>query len=361
MTGMSRWTRSGSFAVAVTALAALATGCSAASSSGGGAATTTSLTATLPTSFGPAEKTTLNVGVVPAMDSAGFFVALHDGLFAKEGLTVNYTPATSSETAVKQQLQSKLDISAGNYVSYIEEAALNQAPIEVVAEGSVMQAGAQTIFVRANSKITTLAGLKGATMATNAPRNVEYLLAASFLRENGIDPGNVHWSSQPIAFPLVAPDLAAGKFEAAVLPEPFASIAEQRYGEVPLADLNQGATEQFPIEGYVVTKQWASKYPNTLKRFLAALEVGQEISDSQRGAVEQAFEALQAPQDGQVPKEIGAVMALDTYPVGVDQVRLQRVADVMQQFGLLPRQYNVSGMVLPPRFFNFGQFSSSAS
>src|ERR1700759_980721 len=71
----------------------------------------------LPTNFGPPEKGTLNVGVVPAMDSAGFFIALHDGLFAKEGLKINYTPAVSSETAVAQQVAKKptLDISGGNY------------------------------------------------------------------------------------------------------------------------------------------------------------------------------------------------------------------------------------------------------
>ena len=31
------------------------------------------------------EKTTLNVAVVPAVDSAGFFVALHEGLFKAAG------------------------------------------------------------------------------------------------------------------------------------------------------------------------------------------------------------------------------------------------------------------------------------
>ena len=29
-------------------------------------------------------------------------------------------------------------------------------------------------------------------------------------------------------------------------------------------------------------------------------------------------------------------MSLDTYPIGIDQTRLQRVADVMYQFSLLP-------------------------
>ena len=34
-------------------------------------------------------------------------------------------------------------------------------------------------------------------------------------------------------------------------------------------------------------------------------------------------------------------MALDTYPIGIDEARLQRVADVMYQFGLLPNRFNV--------------------
>ena len=145
------------------------------------------------------------------------------------------------------------------------------------------------------------------------------------------------------------------------MPEPFASIAEQEYGAVPLADLNQGATSDFPIEGYVVTKAWAAQNPNTLKRFLAALEIGQEISDTDRAAVEQAFESIKGPQNGQVPTGIAAVMALDTYPIGVDATRLQRVADVMYQFGLLPTRFNVSSMLLPSSFFNFSQFSRRSS
>src|SRR6185437_12199061 len=65
------------------------------------------------------QKTTLNVAVVPAVDSAGFFVALHQGLFAKEGLTIHYTPAVSSEEVISQQLTGKYDITGGNYVSFI--------------------------------------------------------------------------------------------------------------------------------------------------------------------------------------------------------------------------------------------------
>jgi NitT/TauT family transport system substrate-binding protein len=310
-------------------------------------------------SIGPAEKTTLNVGVVPAMDSAGFFVALHDGLFAREGLTINYTPAVSSETAIGAQLQGKLDISAGNYVSYIEAVADNHDPLEIVAEGSVMQQGAQVIFTMPGSGIKTLGDLKGHVLGVNAPYNIDYLLDVSVLTENGISKTDVRFPSEPIPFPDMAAELSSGKIDAATMPEPFASLVEQQLGAVTLADLNQGATTDFPIEGYVVTKSWAEKYPNTLKRFLAALEQGQEISDTDRAAVEQAFMSIKGAQNGQVPPSIAAVMALDTYPIGIDQTRIQRVADVMHQFGLLPNTFNVSSMLMPASEFDFSAFSSS--
>ena len=370
MTGRRIWGRTAACAAALTAVAGLAAGCSSGSGTGS-VISTTSLGSSLPTNFGPPEKTTLNVAVVPAMDSAGFFIALHDGLFAREGLTINYSPAISSETAVAQQLKGQLDITGGNYVSYINEAAVNHAPIEVVAEGSIMQQGAQTIFTMPSSKITTLGELKGHLVGVNAPGNIDYLLGVSVLQENGINPGSVEFPNATmkdfaatggaIPFPLMAGDLAAGKIAAAIMPEPFASIAEQEYGAVPLADLNQGATTDFPIEGYVVTKAWAEQNPDTLKRFLAALSAGQEIADTNRAAVESAFESLKGAQNGNVSSSIAAVMALDTYPIGIDQTRLQRVANVMYQFNLLPAAYNVKNMLMPSQDFDFSPFSAAGT
>ena len=66
------------------------------------------------------EKPNLNVAVVPALDSAGFFVALYQGLFKAQGLNVHFIPATSSETVIANQVKGTDDITGGNYVSYIQ-------------------------------------------------------------------------------------------------------------------------------------------------------------------------------------------------------------------------------------------------
>jgi NitT/TauT family transport system substrate-binding protein len=293
-----------------------------------------------PSAIGPLKATTLNVAAVPSVDSAGFFVALYEGLFKQAGLTIKYTPALSSDTVIDGQVKGQYDITVGNYVSYVEHVAFQHQPLEIVAEGSLMQEGSQAIYTLPGSPIKTLADLKGHVLGTNAPKNINYLLAASVLTEDGISPSAVRFTTKPVAFPQLVTDLATHKVDAASLPEPFATIAEESLGATVLTDMNQGATLDFPILGYVVAKPWAQAHPDALRAFLTALEQGQQIADTNRGEVERAMEAL----TGTKPI-IADVMAFNTYPIGIDKVRLQRIPDVMLQFGILSKPFNISQML----------------
>ncbi|MGH3152228.1 MAG: ABC transporter substrate-binding protein [Streptosporangiaceae bacterium] len=301
----------------------------------------------------------LDVAVVPAVDSAGFFVALHQGLFTAQGLHVTFIPAVSSETVINAQAlgtaRDHVDISCGNYVSYVQAQenydlgkrpssasdATVAADLDIFAEGSVMQPGAQGLYVMPGSHIRSLAGLEGKIIGVNAPGNILYLLAASVLADNGLSVSGARFAYYPL--PEMAAMLKAGKIAAAVLPEPFASQAELSMGVTLLADLDQGATTAFPVQGCAVTRQWAKQHPALLAAFRTAFEQGQEIADTNRSAVEAAMEALPAPLG--VSRVTAAVMALDSYPVGpVDTARVQRVADVMRQFLGFPA-FNMTTMI----------------
>jgi len=296
-----------------------------------------------------AEKPDLTVAVVPAVDSAGFFVALHEGLFRTQGLNVKFVPAISSETVIAGQMHGQYDITAGNYVSYIQAQQSHRASLYIFAEGSVLQRGDFGIYTMPGSRIKTLDELRGRTIAVNAPKNILYLLAASLLTEQGMPPRDVRFVIAKNGFPAMPAELKAGAFNAAVFAEPFGSVAEEAVGAVPLADLDQGATTNFPVEGYVVTQQWAKKYPRTLASFYRALEQGQEIADTDRAAVEAAFAAL--PGSLGLSSTITSVMSLESYPfspgpVGsVDTARLQRVVDVMRQFIGFPA-FSIGSMLM---------------
>ena len=65
------------------------------------------------------EKPELTVGAVGAVTAAGLYVAQQQEFFAAEGLTVTIVPATGSGPVMADLLNGRLDVSLGNYVSFI--------------------------------------------------------------------------------------------------------------------------------------------------------------------------------------------------------------------------------------------------
>jgi NitT/TauT family transport system substrate-binding protein len=322
-------------AVAVTMLAA---GCS----SGGSGSGTTRL---------KLEKTNIVVNAFPAIDSAGLYIAKDQGLFAAQGLNVKIVPVNpnaippSTQDLIKGQVGGQWDITAGDYVTYIQNQLGDGVPkqnLRIVAESSFLQPNVLTVMVKGGSPISQVSQLKGKNVSVNATNDIGTLLINSLLVSHGLLPQQVHYTTVP--FPGVAEALTAknSRLTAAFAPEPFVSSGEAQAGLEELADLDQGATQDFPIQGYAVTAEWAQKYPNTLKAFTTALAQGQQIADTDRAATEAAIEKYLG-----IPKQAAAFISLPAFPLGIDAVRLQRVVGAMTRFGLLPRdtQFKVTSMI----------------
>jgi NitT/TauT family transport system substrate-binding protein len=169
------------------------------------------------------------------------------------------------------------------------------------------------------------------------PNNIGTLLVGTALEENGVPLSSVRLKAVP--FPDMATALQKHQVDAAWLPEPFISSAEQQIGAQQVFDLDQGATANFPIAGYVATNAWMQKYPRTAAAFTAALERGQALADSNRADSELGMQTYAG-----INRQTAAIMAFDNYPLGVDRIRLQRVADGMLRFGLLSKAFNVGQM-----------------
>jgi NitT/TauT family transport system substrate-binding protein len=286
------------------------------------------------------EKPNLTVALVPAITNVGLFLAQSHGFFAAEGLTVKVVPVISSTAAVTEQLHGRIDVTAGAYVSYILAQANNPGAIawRILAEGSVSQAHSQQVLIARRSPVRTVADLKGKTVGVNIVGNTGTLLIDAMLAQSNVPVSLVTQAGIP--FPHLAGALASGKIEAGWFDEPFLSEAEAAIGAQQLYDTDSGATQNFPISGYMVTEQWARRYPRTAGAFTRAITRGQALADADRAAAEAACVTFIKG----LTRQVAAVLTFDQYPTGIDPVRLQRVPDVMHQFGLLANHFDITAM-----------------
>jgi NitT/TauT family transport system substrate-binding protein len=280
------------------------------------------------------EKPNITVAALPAADLAGLYVAQDDGFFAQQGLHVTIEKIASSAAVIADQLKGKVDITAGSYVAYIAAQAAG-ARFRILAEASALRPNTRVLVVPAGSSIKSLNDLVGKKIGLNGTNSIGTLLISVLLAEHGISPAKVTFVTDPQGFPAMPAQLHDGAWAAAFLAEPYVTVAEEDYGEGVMDDLDQGATLNFPIDGYMATQAWAQKYPNTAAAFVRAIEEGQALADTDRAAVEAAL-----GKSDSLPRVVTAVMALPEFPVGpVDEARMQRTAEAMLEYGLLSDQY----------------------
>jgi NitT/TauT family transport system substrate-binding protein len=154
------------------------------------------------------------------------------------------------------------------------------------------------------------------------------------LAAHGVARRKVRFITDPGGFPVMPQHLRDGDWSAALLSEPYITAAGEQYGEQVLADLDQGAALNFPIDGYVATQAWATQHPNTAAAFTRAIQQGQAIANRDASAVQAAM----AHYDD-LPPQVTAAIAQAGYPVGpVVEASIQRVAISMLKFGLLGQQ-----------------------
>jgi NitT/TauT family transport system substrate-binding protein len=308
---------------------------------------------------GPApEVPSIVIEAVPTADAAGLYIAEDNGYFAQQGLKVTIAPINGGEYGMGDLQTGKAQLVEGNYVSFIlaqiagQFAAPNpknptqtepSKPIDMrmIADSSQMQAGNQALYVMPSSGYKTVKDLvkNHVSVGVNTRHNIGTVLLGSLLASIGDKVGALGQSPQVL--PNMPQLLDSGVIKAAWLPEPFGTEAQQEYGAVQLADFNQGSLQNFPIGTIVGSNAWVSSHPNTVAAFLRAYNEGQQQADTDRAAVEAA---LVKHVTGMTP-ELAATMTLDTYPLAMDVPVMQRVADAMYEFGVIPKPYDLKNMI----------------
>jgi NitT/TauT family transport system substrate-binding protein len=295
-----------------------------------------------PASDSGLEQTEITVGTMPIGDTAPLQIAISQGLFKAEGLTVKTSVINGGAEAVPKLKSGQLDISVGNYVSFIAARARGALEPKIVAEASQSAPMTHALLVAKDSPIRTLADLKGKKIAVNTKRNVGTLMVRSAARRAGVQLDEDR-NFVEVPPPNTEAVLKSGGVDAAAAVEPFGTQITRKLGARVLADLSHGPTVGFPLAGWVSTEEFVARNPKTIAAFQRAIIKAQGIA-ADRKVVQDILPKYARGIDA----DVAASMKLTLYPTSLDPARLERVANLMRQYGLLTQPVEVRSMLVTP-------------
>ncbi|MGA2829496.1 MAG: ABC transporter substrate-binding protein, partial [Streptosporangiaceae bacterium] len=273
-------------------------------------------------------------------DAAPFILAVQRGYFTRAGLHVTYTLTPQSTAAAADLVHGTVNvIAAANYVSFLSAQAHGAMNIRILAANSQCGTNTQAVLALPGSGITSPADLAGKTIAVNVAPNIQTLTITRQLQADGVPTAGVRYVAIPFA--AMATALKAHRVAAISEVEPYLTSTETSLGAQPVLQQCTGPTAGIPLGGYLTTATWADTHPAAARAFQHAIEQGQALAATSRAAVEKVL-----PTYMHISKSTAALVNLNTFPTTADPKVLQRVADLMQEGGMLTKPLNVTPLVI---------------
>ncbi|MFF5989811.1 ABC transporter substrate-binding protein [Prauserella flavalba] len=289
---------------------------------------------------GNLEKSKISVSVMPTIDLAPFHLAMKNGYFKDEGLDVEVVNAPSGQASLTKLINGEVDVAYSSYTPFFIAQSKGAAEFKFVADASSAGPKSTMVVTMPNSPVKKVQDLPGKSIAITSENTMSDTLTKSVMKTNGVDFSDVQWVSLP--FPEMAGALQRGDVDAAFMTEPFITSAAKTIGAVPVFDTATGPTKDFPTAGYASQAQFADENPNVVAAFQRALDKAtREAADRSK------IEPLMV-EFAKVDKEIASMTNLLTFQSKLDARRLQRVPDLLLEFGGIQEKMDASSMIAQP-------------
>ncbi len=205
--------------------------------------------------------------------AAPYFLAIDNGHFEAEGLSVEIAPGQGSLDAIPKVATGAFPIGFADMASLIKF--LDQNPDAPVTAVMVMyDVPAFAVVGRRSLGVNVPADLQGRTLGAPPPDGA-WAQFPVFAAAQGLDMGQI--TVEPVGFPTREPMLAAGEVDAVTGFSFTSSLSTMRLG-VPEEDISIMLMADFGVELYgnviIVNTDWAEANPELVTGFLRAVAAG---------------------------------------------------------------------------------------
>jgi NitT/TauT family transport system substrate-binding protein len=287
---------------------------------------------------GSPETSTIQLGLLPLADIAPVHIAIDQGLFEDEGLTVEVQIVQGGAAAIPALVSGDLHITFGNYVSFFL-ASSEGVDLRIIAEQNRATPGFSSIMTLPDSGIAAPGDLVGKRLAVNTLSNVAEITSRAQIKDAGADPNAVEYVEIP--FPEMIAALERGDVDAIFAVEPFATLAKQQLEAVEVVNPYGGRLEGFPVAGFQSTTEFAEQNPNTIAAFQRAMVAASQLAADDPDAVVSIL-----PTYAQLDAALAAEISQPLYVSEIDTTELQRVVDLMVEFELIETAPDVNSLII---------------
>jgi NitT/TauT family transport system substrate-binding protein len=276
--------------------------------------------------------TTVNITALPIEPTGLAFYAKERGFFSREGIDATITVINEPSQAPAALLSRTAAFSSYS-VSGLAVLKSRRAPVRLVAAGAVyLPKLPTTALVSAKGKRFRRAGeLAGKTIAIDAPNTPADIGLRRWLKRNGVRARDVRFVELP--FPQMIGRLSRGKVDAAVVPEPFLTLA-----------LERSATRIAPIFNAVCPRDclatvWMARRdvdPDLAARFRKAIQAAAVWANQEEN--EGASAAILAKYSG-LDRALITKVTRTRFATRLQPELAQPWIDLYAEFGVIPSSF----------------------
>jgi NitT/TauT family transport system substrate-binding protein len=286
----------------------------------------------------PAELTKVTAGIIPISNLTPFYVAQEKGIFAKHGLQVESTSATSGGTLTSALTGGSLEFAYSNMLTPVG-AQLGGIDLKIIAgqnAAQMQEPDGMALVVAKDSKFTKVADLKGQKIAINTLKNANEVATDFVLREAGVAPEDVKYVE--LAFPEMANALIRGDVQAANLVEPFRTLMADKLRALsyPFVEVQPG----LDIAGWISSARYVEENPEVVEKFTAALaEANDYLNNDAEEKIKWTAEFTKSEPD------VIRKLTLDRWVSTVDAAGFQKFVDLAVKEKVFAKSVDVKTML----------------
>jgi NitT/TauT family transport system substrate-binding protein len=283
-------------------------------------------------------QTSVNIAMLPLEPAMQAAYAEARGFFDRQGIDARITVLTDPTQIPAALLSGDVQF-AGFNVGGLATLKARGFPVRMVASGAVHRRGTRTSAIVAGpgKRFARARDLRGRRIAIDARNTIAHVGLLKWLKRDGVSADDVTFVEIP--FPQMLGPLARGQFDAAVLPEPFLTLATQRGARRVGAAIDSVCSDECLLTAWIARRDVdpavAARFRNAIQA--AAVWANQKKNRAAGGAILARYAGID--------RTLVARMARTVFATRLRPALAQPWIDVYAEFGVIPQPFPALDLV----------------